>query len=103
MIGLGWFMLVGALLFGIGLFGVIYKRNAIVVLMSLELMLNGVNLNFIAIARYAELINSNIAQMFALMVIVVAAVEVAVALAMIIAIYRQKRSFHIDEFNILKW
>jgi NADH-quinone oxidoreductase subunit K len=103
MIGLGQYMLLGALLFGIGLFGVVYKKNAIAVLMCLELMLNAVNINFIAISRYSALAKSSVAQLFALMVIVVAAAEVAVGLAMLIAIYRQKKSVHIDEFNILKW
>jgi NADH-quinone oxidoreductase subunit K len=95
--------MLGAILFGIGLFGVIYKRNAIAVLMSVELMLNAVNINFVAISRYSALAESAAAQLFALMVIVVAAAEVAVGLAMLIALYKQKKSVHIDDFNILKW
>jgi NADH-quinone oxidoreductase subunit K len=103
MIGLGQYLLLGALLFGIGLFGVIYKRNAIAVLMSVELMLNAVNINFVAISKYSVLADSAVAQLFALMVIVVAAAEVAVGLAMLIALYKQKKSVNIDDFNILKW
>ena len=96
-------MLISALLFGIGLFGVIYKRNAIAVLMCVELMLNAANINFVAISKFVEMANNYVAQLFALMVIVVAAAEVAVGLALIISIYKQRKSFQVDDFNILKW
>ena len=102
MIGLTQYMTVAAILFGIGLLGIVIKRNVITVLMCLELLLNAVNINFIAISKYV-LTESAVAQVFALLVIVVAAAEVAVGLSLIIAIYKKKRSIHIDDFNILKW
>lgn len=101
-IGLEQYLLVAAILFGIGLLGIVIKRNVITVLMCLELLLNAVNINFIAISKYV-LTESAVAQIFALLVMVVAAAEVAVGLALIIAIYKKKRSIHIDDFNILKW
>ncbi len=100
-IGLSQYLLVSSILFGIGLLGIVIKRNVIAVLMCLELLLNAVNINFIAISRYV-LTDSAVAQVFALLVIVVAAAEVAVGLSLIIAIYKKKRSIHIDDFNILK-
>ena len=102
MIGLTQYMTVAAILFGIGLLGIVIKRNVITVLMCLELLLNAVNINFIAISKYV-LTESAVAQVFALLVIVVAAAEVAVGLSLISAIYKKKRSIHIDDFNILKW
>ena len=102
MIGIAQYMVVSAILFGIGLLGIVIKRNVIAVLMCLELLLNAVNINFVAISRFV-FAESAVAQVFALLVIVVAAAEVAVGLALIIAIYRKKRSIHIDDFNVLKW
>lgn len=101
MIGFTHYLLLGTILFGIGIFGVLSKRNAVAVLMSMELMLNAVNINFVAISKYAT--GEVVGQMFALFVIVVAAAEVAVGLALILAIFRQKKSVNLNDFNLLKW
>ena len=102
MIGFTHYLLVACMLFGIGLFGVVYKRNAVALLMSVELILNAVNINLVAINKFI-LDGSGVGQLFALFVIVVAAAEVAVGLALIINIYRLKKSSNVDDFNILKW
>jgi NADH:ubiquinone oxidoreductase subunit K len=93
------FLLLGAVLFCIGVFGVIARRNAVMVLMSVELILNAVNLNLIAFA----LMNSNVdGQVFALYVIAVAAAEVGVGLAMVLLVYRNRRSIALDELSEMK-
>ncbi len=93
------FLLLAALLFCIGVFGVIARRNAVLVLMSVELILNAVNLNLIAFA----LMNENIdGQVFALFVIGVAAAEVGVGLAMTLMIYRNRKSIALDELSEMK-
>lgn len=102
MIGLTHYMLLAAILFGIGLYGVLAKRNAVAILMCIELMLNAVNINLVAVNRFINPTNS-IGQLFAVFIIVVAAAEVAVGLALIIAAFRQKRSVNLNDFNLLKW
>lgn len=102
MIGLTHYMLLAAILFGIGLYGVFAKRNVVAVLMSIELMLNAVNINFVAVNRFINPADS-IGQLFAVFIIVVAAAEVAVGLALIISIFRQKKSVNLSDFNLLKW
>jgi NADH:ubiquinone oxidoreductase subunit K len=93
------FLLLGALLFCIGVFGVIARRNAVAVLMSVELILNSVNLNFVAFA----LMHGNVdGQVFALYVIAVAAAEVGVGLAMVILVYRNRRSISLDELSEMR-
>ena len=93
------FLLLAAVLFSIGVFGVIARRNAVMVLMSIELILNSVNLNLIAFA----LMNNNIeGQVFALFVIAIAAAEVGVGLAMVLMIFRNRRSIALDELSELK-
>ena len=93
------FLLLAAVLFCIGVFGVIARRNAVMVLMSIELILNAVNLNFIAFA----IMNNNIdGHVFALFVIAVAAAEVGVGLAMVLMIYRNRRSIALDELSEMK-
>ena len=93
------FLLLGAVLFSIGVYGVIARRNAVMVLMSVELILNAVNLNFIAFA----LMHGNIdGQVFALYVIAVAAAEVGVGLAMVLLMYRNRRSIALDELSEMK-
>jgi NADH-quinone oxidoreductase subunit K len=100
MIPLSWCLILSFILFIIGVIGVIVRRNAIVIFMSIELMLNAVNLSFIAFSRFLNNMNG---QIFVLMIIVVAAAEVAVGLAIIISIFRIKNSINIDDINILKW
>ncbi|MGI5880535.1 MAG: NADH-quinone oxidoreductase subunit NuoK [Syntrophomonadaceae bacterium] len=102
MIGFTHYLILSTILFGIGMYGVISKRNAVAVLMSVEIMLNAVNINFIAISKFIRS-ETAIGQLFAIFVIVVAAAEVAVGLALIIAIYRQKKSVNLNDFNLLKW
>ncbi len=95
-------MIVAALLFAIGLFGAFSRKNAIAVLMGIELMLNAVNINLIAFWRY--LTPENISgQIFAAMVFVVAAAEVAVGLALIMSIYRNKKTVVPSEIDLMKW
>lgn len=107
-VGLSTYLLVGAMLFCIGLYGVFAKRNIIAILMSIELMLNAVNINFVAFNRFIWNEKIDIHYMLtghvaALFVIVVAAAEVAVGLALIITIYRNRQSTSVDELNWLKW
>jgi NADH:ubiquinone oxidoreductase subunit K len=93
------FLLLAAVLFCIGVYGVIARRNAVMVLMSIELILNAVNLNLIA---FALLHGSVDGQVFALYVIAVAAAEVGVGLAMVLMIYRNRRSISLDELSEMK-
>ena len=93
------FLILGALLFSLGVFGVIARRNAVMVLMSIELILNAVNVNLIA---FAMMNNSAEGHVFALYVIAVAAAEVGVGLAMVLMIYRNRRSIALDELSVMK-
>ena len=93
------FLILAAVLFAIGVFGVIARRNAVIVLMSIELILNSVNLNLIA---FAMMNNSPEGHVFALYVIAVAAAEVGVGLAMVLMIYRNRRSIALDELSVMK-
>ena len=93
------FLLLGAVLFCIGVYGVIARRNAVMVLMSIELILNSVNLNLIAFALMNGAVDG---QVFALYVIAIAAAEVGVGLAMVLMIYRNRRSIALDELSEMK-
>ena len=100
------FLVIGALLFVIGVAGVLTRRNIIVIFMSIELILNAANLNFIAFSRYLQdtgNVNAVAGQVFAVFVIVVAAAEAAIGLGIVIALYRNKETIWIDEIDILKW
>jgi len=101
-ISLTHYVILSAILFSIGLFGVMAKKNAVSVLICIELMLNAVNINLIAFSKYITPTDF-IGQIFAIFVITVAAAEVGVGLAIIIAIYRNKLSVNLDEFDWLKW
>ena len=101
MIPLSWYLIFAALLFGIGLFGVLARKNAIAILMGVELMLNAVNINLIAFWRY-QMPASVDGMVFAIMVFAVAAAEVAVGLALILSIYRQRNTVVADEIDMLK-
>ncbi len=96
------YLLLGAVLFGIGLFGVLTKKNAIAVLISIELMLCAVNINLLAFNKYITP-EAFIGQIFAIFVITVAAAEVGVGLAIIIAIYRNRLNINLEDFDWLKW
>jgi NAD(P)H-quinone oxidoreductase subunit 4L len=93
------FLLLSAVLFSIGVFGVIARRNAVMVLMSVELVLNSVNLNLVAFALMNNTIDGHV---FALFVIAVAAAEVGVGLAMVLMIYRNRRSIALDALSEMK-
>ena len=100
------FLVIGALLFIIGVAGVLTRRNIIVIFMSIELILNAANLNFIAFSRYLQdtgSVNAVAGQVFAVFVIVVAAAEAAIGLGIVIALYRNKETIWVDEIDILKW
>ena len=100
------FLVIGALLFIIGVAGVLTRRNIIVIFMSIELILNAANLNFIAFSRYLSQTGSANAlagQIFAVFIIVVAAAEAAIGLGIVIALYRNKETIWVDEIDLLKW
>jgi NADH:ubiquinone oxidoreductase subunit K len=102
MVPLSWYLIFSAALFCIGLFGVLARRNAVAILMSVELMLNAVNVNLVAFWRYRT--PDQIAgQAFAVIVFAVAAAEVAVGLALIISIYRRRNTVVADEIDLLKF
>jgi NADH-quinone oxidoreductase subunit K len=89
-------------LFGIGIFGVLTRRNAIGILMSIELMFNAVNINFVAFSKFVtpgELVG----QVFAIFVITIAAAEATVGLAIVLLIYRNFKGINVDNVNIMKW
>ena len=94
------YLLLSAALFTIGVLGVLLRRNIIIIFMSIELMLNAVNINLVA---YSDQLQNVVGQVFALFVIAVAAAEAAVGLGIILAFYRNKESVNIDEMNLLKW
>ena len=100
------FLVIGALLFIIGVAGVLTRRNIIVIFMSIELILNAANLNFIAFSRYLAVtgnVNALAGQIFTVFVIVVAAAEAAIGLGIVIALYRNKETIWVDEIDLLKW
>lgn len=99
-VGLEHFLILSAVLFSIGLYGVLAKRNAVVILMSIEIMLNAVNIAMVAFARYSHLITG---QVFVIFIMVVAAAEVAVGLALIISIYRSRKTADAEKFDLMKW
>lgn len=96
------FVILSALLFCIGLFGALVKKNAIAVLICIELMLSAVNINLVAFSKFITPA-AFIGQIFAIFVITVAAAEVGVGLAIVIAIYRNELSVNLDDFDWMKW
>jgi len=100
------FLVIGGLLFVIGIAGVLTRRNILVIFMSIELILNAANLNFIAFSRYLQdtgNVNAVAGQLFTVFVIVVAAAEAAIGLGIVIALYRNKETIWVDEIDLLKW
>jgi len=93
-------MVLAAALFIIGVIGVLVRRNLIVIFMSIELMLNAVNINLVAFARHYEHV---VGQVFALFVIAVAAAEAAIGLGIILAFYRNKETINVDEMSVMRW
>jgi NADH-quinone oxidoreductase subunit K len=94
------YLVLSAIIFGIGMTGVLIQRNLILIFMSLELMLNAVNINLAAFSRYLNQVNG---QVFIIFVMSVAAAEAAVGLALIVSLYRNKETVNSDEFKILRW
>jgi NADH-quinone oxidoreductase subunit K len=94
------YMLLSAALFIIGVVGVLVRRNIIIVFMSIELILNAVNINLVALSSQLQ---NQIGQVFAIFVIAVAAAEAAVGLGIILAFYRNKETVNIDEMNLMRW
>jgi NADH-quinone oxidoreductase subunit K len=99
---MNWFLIFAAALFSIGFYGVLARKNAILILMGVELMLNAVNINLVTFWRYTNPILIT-GQVFAVIVFAVAAAEVAVGLALVISLYRRRKSIAADEINLMKW
>jgi NADH-quinone oxidoreductase subunit K len=102
MIPLSWYLILAAILFGVGLFGVLARKNVIAILLGIELMLNAVNINLLAFWRYLTPEDVT-GQIFTVMVFVVAAAEVAVGLALVISVWRRRATAYADELDLLKW
>ncbi len=102
MIPLSWYLILAAALFSIGLFGVLARRNAVAILLGVELMLNAVNINLVAFWRYGD-VTQMAGQVFAIIVFAVAAAEVAVGLALVISVYRRRNTVVAEDLDLLKW
>lgn len=100
MFELDYFLILSAILFSIGIIGVLVRRNAIIIFMSIELMLNSINLSLVS---FSSFLGNATGQIFVFFVMAVAAAEAAVGLAIVISLYRNKNTLNIDEINILKW
>jgi len=102
MVPLSWYLVLAAFIFSCGLLAALARRNAIAVLMGIELMLNAVNINLIAFWRYGEAVEQLDGLLFALFVIAIAAAEAAVGLALIISVYRSRKTINLDELDLLQ-
>ncbi len=100
MVSLNSYLILSAIMFAIGTIGVLTRRNAIVIFMCVELMLNAVNLTFVALSKFLGSIDG---QIFVLFVMTVAAAEAAVGLALMIAFYKNRESIDVEDMNLLKW
>lgn len=99
-LNLNLFLVLSAILFSIGVVGVLVRRNAIVIFMCIELMLNAINLSLVS---FSSFLGNDSGQIFVFFVLTVAAAEAAVGLAIVISLYRNKETLDIDKINILKW
>jgi len=99
MVPLHWYMLLSMVIFSIGVFGFLSRKNVIIIMMSLELMLNAVNINLVALSHYLQDMRG---QILALFVIAVAAAEAAIGLAIVIALFRNKATAHVDEVKEMR-
>ena len=97
------YLVVGAILFSIGLYAALAKRNIVGILMGIELMFNAVNLTFIAFSRFVESAQPINGHVFVIFIITVAAAEAAVALALAVVIYRNRSTIDVDKINLLRW
>ncbi|WKZ47960.1 MAG: NADH-quinone oxidoreductase subunit NuoK [Anaerolineales bacterium] len=102
MVPLSWYLIFSAALFSVGLFGVLTRRNAVAILLGVELMLNSVNVNLAAFWRYGN-VTDIAGQVFAIIVFAVAAAEVSVGLALVISIYRKRNTVIADDIDMLKF
>ncbi len=101
---ISWYLMLSAFMFAMGVTGVVIKRNPIVIFMCIELMLNAANLAFLAFARMQEPLSTQVAgHVFVILVMAVAAAEVAIGLGIIVAIYRLRDTINVDEMNLLKF
>lgn len=99
-LGLEHFLLLSGVIFAVGVIGVITRRNAIIILMSIELMLNAANLAMVAFSAFLQNIDG---QIFVFVIIAVAAAEAAIGLALIVVLFRNRKSIDVDDFNLMKW
>jgi NADH:ubiquinone oxidoreductase subunit K len=97
-----YFLVLSALLFSIGIYGVLARQNAVLILLSIELMLNAVNINFVAFSSMLQEAGLD-GQVFALFVIAVAAAEVGIGLAIVILMFRNRQTVDVDEMSLMKW
>jgi NADH:ubiquinone oxidoreductase subunit K len=102
LVGLTHYVILSSVLFCVGIFGVLTRRNAIAILMSIELMFNAVNINFVAFSKFVTP-GEFIGQIFAIFVITVAAAEATVGLAIVLLIYRNFKGINVDNINLMKW
>ncbi len=102
MIPLSWYLILAAALFCLGLYGVLSRKNAVAILMGIELMLNAVNINLVAFWRYLDPLKVT-GQAFAIMVFAVSAAEVAVGLALVISLYRRRQTVIAENVDLLRW
>ena len=100
MVPLSAYVTLSAILFTIGTVGVLIRRNLIILLLSIELMFNAANINFVAFSHYFQDVAG---QVFVVFVLTIAAAEVAVGLAIVIALYRGRATVNVEEFNVMKW
>ncbi len=100
MVPLSYYLALSAVLFVIGVVGVLIRKNVIIILLSIELMLNAANINFVAFSHYLQDITG---QVFVFFVMTVAAAEVAIGLAIIIALYRNRSTINVEDINLMKW
>ncbi len=100
MFDINYFLILSAILFTIGIIGVLVRRNAIIIFMSIELMMNSINLSLVS---FSSFLGNVTGQIFVFFVMAVAAAEAAVGLAIVISLFRNKETLNIDEINILKW
>jgi len=105
LISLAHFQVLSAALFAVGLYGVLARRNAVIILMSIELMLNAVNVNLIGFAAFGDFAEAHrtLGQVLVVFVITIAAAELALAVAIILRLYRNRGSANVDEVNLMKW
>lgn len=105
MISLAHFQVLSAALFAVGLYGVLARRSAVIILMSIELMLNAVNVNLIGFAAFGDFPEAHrtLGQVLVIFVITIAAAELALAVAIILRLYRNRGSANVDEINLMKW